>query len=85
MLFGLLLYHCFDAGHIVQHARDLESVIDLLAPLLVLHNTCLLEHRQMLGDRRDIGVDILGQLADALFTVLELLRHPQPGWMPQGL
>jgi hypothetical protein len=62
-----------------------EAVEDPVAPLFVLYDPGVLQHRQVLRDSRDVSIHHLVQLADAPLTLRQLLHEEQPRRMGHGL
>jgi hypothetical protein len=84
MLLRRGLQYRLDAGHELHDAGHLETIVDLLAALVVNHHPGLFEHVEVLGDCGKIGIEVFHQLTHALFALAQSFGDPQSGGMAKG-
>jgi hypothetical protein len=85
MPLGGFTRYLFNARKKGQHTRHVQGVVNLYAALLVAHDSRALQHGKMLGDRRDIGADELGEISYATALFCEFIHDEQASGMRQGL
>jgi hypothetical protein len=65
---GIALDYRFDAAEELKDAGNSQTVVYLVAALVIADDPCLLEDRQVLGDGRDVDPDHRRELANAPFA-----------------
>jgi hypothetical protein len=76
--------HRFEAMEEIEHTRHFQTIIDLLAALVVLDDPGILEDGQVLGDRGHVMSDEFAQIADTPFPARQFVNDQKPRAMGQG-
>jgi hypothetical protein len=76
--------HFFEALEDFFDARRAEPVKNLLAPAFIQDKPRVPQHGKVIGHRRDIAADELGEIGHATFPVGQRVHDEQPAGVPQG-
>lgn len=84
LFLGISFKHNLNATYYIKDAGTAQFVIYTVAALIVLHQSGIFQHAQVLGHGRDVGADHLGQLVDTALLLVQLLKDEEPRRVTHG-